>query len=167
VLLTDIQGYDEGQLAWFYNKTSPYAIDRFSVQAQRKGTADDQAAVPFHLCSTRKRSVSPEIPSPLPPPGQSAAIARFVFGILRETSSPPVPRTPKASLRNLREIKEGMARIKRVHHRREANQTFLTRNVKLSLHELSNIPHTKCQTLPTDKGDVMVYENAMILKERR
>jgi len=31
------------------------------------------------------------------------------------------------------------------------------------LHEMSNIPYPKCQTLPTDKGEGRVYENDMIL----
>jgi hypothetical protein len=35
-------------------------------------------------------------------------------------------------------------------------------SIKLSPHEMSNIPYAKCQTLPTDKGSGWVYENGMI-----
>ena len=36
--------------------------------------------------------------------------------------------------------------------------------IKHSLHEMSNFPYTKCQTLLTDKGKGWVYENGMISK---
>jgi hypothetical protein len=34
--LTDIQGYDEGHLAWLYDKASLHAIDRFFMQLRRR-----------------------------------------------------------------------------------------------------------------------------------